>query len=499
MVTVARDQTVTPQSEFNNPIQWQLATAESLETFSSVCAYFAQNLSAQSNIPLGLVNSSWGGSVAEAWMSQNGLKTLTSATDDLTLLNAYIEDPVVANKLYEKQWIAWWQAQNQPWRYSEEFHWKAVPQLGDWNHFGDPALEGQDGLVWYAKTFELSASQVAQGATLKLGGIDEVDMTWVNGHFVGSQFGWGTPRVYTLPKGILQPGLNRLVVNVLSTYGQGGLVGPSEALQLILDNGESIALGDEWRYSKIPGRFGYPRSAPWHSINGMSTLYNAMIAPMAMVRLAGVLWYQGESNTGRASEYEALLTALMDDWRETFGKKTPFIVVQLPNFGDAAPQPVDANWARLRHAQAKAVRQNPLNGLVVTIDLGDDKDIHPTDKTKVGERAADVVLAMRGEAKGPTQGVWPKSAKREGMAVRVSFEPAGEVLTVKNGQSPTMFELCDEKCHRVAARVEGDSVLLDAASVTDAKTVRYCWADAPKCKLYGQFGLPVSSFELAIQ
>ncbi len=499
LVTVPRDQTVTPQVEFNNPIQWQVATEESLESFSSVCAYFAQNLSAQSNIPLGLVNNSWGGSVAEAWVSQSGLKALRFVADDLALLNAYIESPVVAGKQYEEQWTAWWQAQNQPWQYDEVFHWKVVPQLGDWNDFGDPALEGHDGLVWYAKTFELTPSQAAQGATLKLGGIDEVDMTWMNGHFVGSQFGWGTPRVYELSKGILQPGRNRLVTNVLSTWGQAGLIGPPGALQLVLENGDSIALGDDWRYSKVPSRYGYPRSAPWHSINGMSTLYNAMVAPMANANIAGVLWYQGESNTGRASEYEALLSALMDDWRETFGNTTPFVVVQLPNFGADAPQPVNAGWASLRHAQSQAVRQNPRNGLVVTIDLGDDKDIHPKDKTKVGKRAADVVLAMRDQAKGPIQGIIPKSAKREGSVVRVSFEPASEALTVQHGPSPTMFELCDEQCHRVTARVEGNTVVLEAASVTDAKTVRYCWADAPKCKLYGQSGLPVSSFEVTIQ
>ena len=147
-----------------------------------------------------------------------------------------------------------------------------------------------------------------------------------------------------------------MVINVLDTYGDGGLAGPSDAHAVALDDGTRIALDAPWQYRAAPSAQA-PPSAPWHAATGLSTLYNAMIAPLGAYGLRGMLWYQGESNTGESAAYAALLRTLRDDWRRQFGPRTPLLVVQLAGYGMAPSAPVDSGWAQLREAQRQVVAE----------------------------------------------------------------------------------------------------------------------------------------------
>ena len=251
-----------------------------------------------------------------------------------------------------------------------------------------PISATHDGMVWFRRSFSLTPAQAAGPATLSLGGIDEVDETWVNGRVIRNTFGWGSPRTYQLPAGTLRAGDNVVVVNVLSTWDAGGLMGPADAIALTLHDGMRVPLGDKWRYRTVPLGMGRPPRAPWETIAGLTTLYNGMIAPIGPYGLRGVAWYQGETNADAPAGYEPLLGGLMASWRSQFGADLPFLVVQLPNFGAVPTKPTEANWSEIREAERRAVAADRHAGLAVTIDIGEPDNLHPGNKRDVGRRLA---------------------------------------------------------------------------------------------------------------
>jgi len=495
------------QSDYPAAPRWQVADHDSVQDFSAVCYYFARSLQTKQDVPLGLIDASWGGSRIEPWISVPGLEKAGGLDDQIALLQAYADDPVAGSGEFARQWEAWWAkaaADTAPWQEQPGTAggWKSTPVMADWKSFGDPELEDYNGMVWYGRSFRLSPGQAAGQAELSLGGLDEVDVTWVNGAVVGNQFGWGTERDYTIPAGVLKAGDNTVVVNILSTWGMGGMLGPAERVRLQLADGSSVPLGDGWWYRKVPPAVGFPPRAPWESIGGLSGLYNAMIAPLGGLRLAGAIWYQGESNAGEGRRYETLLNALITDWRKQFGAQLPFLVVQLPDFGPLPTAPAESGWAGLRDAQRRVAAGDPLTGLVVTVDAGDPFDLHPTDKTRVAIRAADVARALVYGAEGLVDGLSPLRASRSGEEVTVEFDPAAG-LQVIGDATPVAFELCGDatgSCAYATARLDGHRVILTGPDAATATRVRHCWADAPICNLYAatEPPLPVSSFELEI-
>lgn len=264
-----------------------------------------------------------------------------------------------------------------------------------------------------------------------------------------------------------------------------------------------MLLDGAWRYRPASplAQTGIPPRAPWGDSQGMSTLYNAMIAPLAGYTLRGVAWYQGESNVSESAEYARLLPALFRDWRKVFGADLPFLVVQLADFGPVATRPIDSLWASLRDVQRRVVNADPHAALAVAIDVGDRYDIHPTNKQQVGRRLA---LAARrlihGEdivASGPS----PIDASRAGGQVVVRFSNAGSGLVVYGDKQPVGFELCDDenRCEYVDATVQDNRVLLEVGTLKEPSRVRYAWADSPISNLYNENDLPAVPFEIRIQ
>ena len=244
-----------------------------------------------------------------------------------------------------------------------------------------------------------------------------------------------------------------------------------------------------------------PPRAPWESISGLGGLHNAMIAPLGKLPMAGALWYQGESNAGDATGYERLLEALIAGWRSRFGAALGFIVVQLPNFGTPPIQPGESGWARIRDAQRRAAVADPATGLVVIIDAGDDRDLHPPNKLLVGQRAANVAGALVYGSSAIVDGIGPVRAWMQGARTLVEFVPPEETLVVAGDSTPVAFELCGDdasSCVYADAERVDNRILLTAPDMPDPRRVRYCWADAPICNLYGSSGLPVGTFEIPI-
>jgi sialate O-acetylesterase len=503
LLTVAHDSAAAPRAHFMTPVTWVKTTPATVAEFSAACFYFARELQKSEPIPLGLIHASWAGSRIEPWMGATALRAVGGFEAGLDLLQRYARDPKAGNAAQGAAWERWWHEhdRSEPWK-AARGTWADVPEpMRDWKTWGVAELKDHDGMVWFRRDVALTAQQAAANATLSIGGIDEVDETWVNGTPIGYSFGYGTERSYPVPPGLLHAGANSIVINVLSVYGAAGMYGPPEHLALHFQDLTSVALGGQWRYQPVPD-IGIPPRAPWDPVGGMAAVHNAMISPLLPYGLKGVLWYQGESNAGEAARYRSLLPALMQDWRREFAAPLPFLVVQLPDFGKRSSLPTESSWANLREVQRRVVLGDSRAALAVTIDLGDPQELHPPNKQAVGTRLARAALHLIYARSVTPSGPVPRGATPESDRVAVSFDDIDGGLQAISSNRVIGFELCtaaEGSCRFVDATIAGDRVLLDASSVAGATRVRFCWADSPLCNLVDESGLPAGPFELTIR
>lgn len=505
LLTISRDASATPRKAFSTPVRWQPATSESFAEFSATCFYFARELQQHINVPMGLIHASWGGSRIEPWMSVEALRDAGGFDDMLEILALRETQPREAIARWGALWERWWKSQvpfSRPWTGVKQGNWRTAPrELRHWEQWGDPELAAFNGMVWLRAAVDLSAAQARQAAMLSLAKIDDVDITWVNGRAIGSTAGPDTDRVYEIPKGVLKTGQNTIVINALDPWGPGGPWGDT-ARTLTLADGTSIALDGKWEYQIVPRSVGEPPRAPWDVTAGLSVIGNAMIAPLEHYRMRGVVWYQGESNTGQADRYETLLRHWMADWRARFGSDASFLIVQLANFGQPPTHPVESGWAGVREAQRRAVARDGHAGMAVTIDLGDRWDIHPANKQQVGYRLARAARHVVYKEAITPSGPAPVRAVRDNDAVVVEFEHVDGKLVAYSGSHPVGFELCGAQagsCEYALASIDGNRVKLVASNILDATRVRFCWADSPVCTLYDSAPLPAGPFEIEIR
>ena len=509
MLTVPKTSSLKPVESIANA-EWQIAAPTTVGKWSATCFYFARELQKIVNVPIGLVHASWGGANIRPWISAAGLQYIGGYDAGLKTLQQYSTNQDIAQQQFGQQWQEWWHNKShekpgtEPWRnlayHSNE--WRVAPtQLGDYQAWGIADLAKLTGLLWFRTTIHLSAKQAKSTATLHLGGIDEVDETWINGKVIGNTFGYGSERVYSIPAGVLRAGDNTLLVNVTNTYASGGLVGNFKRT-VTFANGDEVPLINEWKYLKVSSEIGYPPGAPWASVSGITTMYNGMIAPLGHYGFRGALWYQGESNTRESTTYQTLLSGLFADWRNQFGMDLPFLVIQLPNFGTRASTPIESGWAEVREAERLAVASDAHAGMAVTIDVGDPNNLHPPDKQTIGKRLARAARrAVYGENITPS-GPVPSSVHWDANAVVINFKDIEQGLIAYSHYGPISFELCGEAkgtCQYADAHIDGANVILTSSSMQTATRVRYCWADSPICTLYDGNGLPAGPFEMNVQ
>jgi sialate O-acetylesterase len=507
MYTVPRASTASPLTDLKSAGSWKVANTQNAGDFSAACFYFARELQPHVDVPIGLINAAWGGSTIEAWIGADALAVLGHAKE-IASLKTYAQDEKAAQMQFGNDWEAWWARSfpdaGQPWLEKSTTSWFPVPvPLRDWKKWGDADFDELNGMVWYRKTFDLSADQAKHGAVLHLGAIDEIDMTWVNGEPLAQSFGWGDNREYAVPANMLRAGRNQVVANVYSGWDLGGMFGPAEAIRLEIKDGSSLALGQGWMFKKAPKDAGDPPRAPWLAIGGMANIGNAMIAPLAPYGLRGVLWYQGESNTKQAKSYRLFLTALIRDWRTKFNnQELPFMIVQLPNFGLPVIAPTASDWSDLREAQRQTVVGDDAAGLAITIDSGENEDVHPPNKQIVGQRLARLARSLIYKQSLTPNGPVPRSAFRRANGIVIKFSGFDGSLIARSGTSPIAFETCgfdQASCRFADAVIEGDSVVVRSAAPANVMRIRYCWGAAPICNLYDAAGLPAGPFEVAVR
>ncbi len=479
--------------------KWQVCTPETVRYFSAVGYFFGRKLNQELNVPIGLINSSWGGTPAETWVSKSALQTMPSMQKPLEALQQTIQDKAS----HAERMATWWKQDfgtQQGWEKTDaaDADWKSVAQPGAWERNGVDEFNNFDGVVWFRRTVDVSAGLAGQDLKLSLGAIDDDDTTYWNGEEIGATQGFDKERVYTVKGQHVRAGKNVVAIRVLDTGGDGGLIGPAELM--FLKGGERIVpLENNWKM-KISKPLAELTVVPQETLNQNSptTLFNGMINPLLPGQIKGAIWYQGESNAGRAQEYRALLPTLILDWRARFGAATgapmPFYIVQLANFQQPTDDPNNGGWAYIREAQSLAAKNVPDTGIAVITDIGDAGDIHPKNKQDVGLRLALAALHQTYgeniEYSGPTL----KNAKPINGALQLTFDHAA-AMTLK-GDANRVFAVAgaDKKWSWAVPTIDGNTITLHSPDVAAPIYARFAWSDNPRANLYNSARLPASPF-----
>lgn len=490
-----------PQADFKECSGWQVCNPQNVAQFSATAYFFGRELYNRLHIPIGLINSSWPGTVIEAWTSANALRKILDFDDGLALLGD--ETKYLARKSSvakeAEQWEALLERHNAEHGPDElkaattafnDASWKVQQLPGLWESSVLPSL---DGIVYYRRKIVLPASFAGKEMHLKFLADDD-DKVWLNGKVIGQTKGYNVQRNYKIEKGLLKEGENILLIKVFDGGGGGGIYGlPGE---LVLTSGsESVSLAGEWKY--IVGtdlRNLSPKPVLQRTEDMPTAIYNQMIHPLVKTQLAGIIWYQGESNAPRAHQYQTLFPLMINDWRKEFGQPLlPFYYVQLANYMAPAQEPSESEWAELREAQLKALAL-PRTGMAVAIDIGDKDDIHPKNKQEAGRRLALIALAKSYGAPVEYSGPQYKSYIINNNSVTLAFDFNKGLLPLNEALKGFTISGADRKFYLAEARIVGDKVVVFSDHVPHPVAVRYNWGDNPNGNLSNSAGLPASPF-----
>lgn len=505
---------MTPDNHFaarNNG--WTVCNYTNLAPFSATAYFFGRDLKKHLNVPIGLIQTCWGGTVAEAWTGKESLELDPDFTKGLKNLSEMSASKENAMKKYEADKLQWqknvdskdagmkngkavWAA---PGFNDESWMTMKVPGL-----FSQNGLERFDGLVWFRHMVDIPSSMTGKALTLRLGSVDDIDVTYFNGVRIGQTEGWAKERVYQIPARLVKAGRNVIAVRNLDTGGDGGLYGKTEQFRLTADgqkgaekDTQEINLSGEWRYKVSTGMQELPAlpANPNGNPNLPTVLYNAMINPLIPYTIKGAIWYQGEANASRAYQYRDLLPLMINDWRSRWGYRFPFYIVQLANFMARHDHPTESAWAELREAQALTTNLDN-TGVSCTIDIGMEKDIHPSNKQDVGHRLALIARAKTYGQNVEFSGPLYKSYEMMGHCIRIHFDHTTDGLKTNDDRPVTGFAIAgpDHVWHWATATIDGNSVIVSSDKVKFPVAVRYAWADNPACNLYNGANLPAFPF-----
>lgn len=511
------DKTISPTPR-DVPVSagWDVAAPATVGSWTAVGYFFGRDLQRRLDVPIGLVNASWGGTRVEAWTSREVMTALPGSTDDIKGLDELAGNFAELSRRRAEMRQAWdagkvqlvalerdvahQQRMSDP--AFDDSAWSEIRTPGDWDSQGNRGVKGE---AWYRKTVEIPAAWAGKDLELSPGAADEIETTFFNGAKIGSTgavepfdtSAWNKQRSYTVPGALVKPGRTVVAVRVANLIGEGGLRANGDAAAMFLRPigaaaGDGLSLAGTWRFT-FSLRMVEPIGA---NPNTASVLFNGMIHPLLGFPITGAIWYQGESNAGAAWAYRDRFPAMISDWRTRWGQGDfPFLWVQLANFRDPKTEPRTDDWAVLREAQEHTLRL-PATGTALAIDVGDAKDIHPRDKQTVGARLA---LAARKVAYGEQlvhSGPRYAGMSVEGRAIRLRFDLYGSSLAAKGGDLKRFaIAGADQKFTWAQARIDGDSVIVSSDAVAAPVAVRYAFEINPEgANLYNRDGLPASPF-----
>lgn len=460
---------------------WEECNPLTSPTFSAVAYFFGQALEKELDVPVGLIHSSWGGTDIETWTSWEAAmenpvyasykgKTLEKA------LGYSMQDIERFKKALEKDkgLIEKWYAPTMKTTDWEKVH---IPSI--WSG----ALKNEDGVVWFRTEIDLPDEAAGLEGHIQLGGIDDGDITYVNGVEVGRTDFWFANRNYHIKDGILKSGKNIITLRMTDTGTIGGMSAKDEEVFLEVA-GRKYPLAGEWSYkpSVLSSSYGFSNTGSGPN-SFSSLLYNGMIRPLVGYNIKGVIWYQGENNAAHAWQYRSLFPLMINDWRKQWGYEFPFIWVQLANFMAIEAQPQESEWAELREAQNMTLRLHKTGQAVIT-DIGEAFDIHPRNKQDVGKRLAQNALKIAYGQDVLGAGPVFESMKKEGNKIILSFSNVGKGLSTsdKNRYSYINgFTIAgsDRKFVWAQAYIHDGKVIVFNDEIKEPVAVRYGWSNNP--------------------
>lgn len=495
-IKIQHDINTVPQHDVL-PSNWAICTQDVVGDFSGVGYYFAKEIYQKTHIPIGILNVSWGGSMIETWMSKEALNNsdefhyLKNTATVLNFEDIKNQKVTQIERLQNHKLTAF----DTETLLQTDFDDTSLPTMIQPKGWESQALGNLDGVVWIRKTIELPHKQAEQNAILSLSRIDDEDITYVNGIKIGENKVWNEERQYYIPSGILKSGKNVIAIKITDTGGGGGLWGEPEKVFLQIGE-EKIALAGNWKFF-VKNVFVVKDANSFQSL-----AYNAMVNPLVNFPVKGFIWYQGESNAPRAYQYRTAFPLLIEDWRKKWKSELPFYYVQLATYKTTGNSNVGCDWAELREAQTLTL-QIPKTGMVVTTDIGNPFDIHPTNKHDVGKRLAQIALHNEYKITTPYQNVSFKLYEIKENQLVVYFDNFGDYLVTPNDELIKGFEIADEsqKFQTVTGRIATDEngiknkVIIDLPPYYNMQALRFGWiGDASECNLFNSYGLPLIPF-----
>jgi sialate O-acetylesterase len=497
---VAQDLSGTPKDDLKQG-NWEAANKENVGNFTAVGYYFARKLYSELKIPIGIINTSWGGTNVETWTSREAFENsadFKAMIADVPTLNVDSISKLYARKMKERVE----KIQGNPVSADNENSFKELSfNDNSWGELNTPSLwENQplgdlDGVVWMRKTITLTADDLKNKAVLSLAKIDDEDITYVNGIEIGRNTQYDLKRVYSVPANVLKEGKNVIAVRIVDNSGGGGIYGEAQDLKLAIGS-KSIPLDGKWKFRVIVVKTALsPNSYP-------SLLYNAMVNPLVPYGIQGVLWYQGEANVWRAAEYKKSFPLMINDWRTKFKQGNfPFYFVQLSTFDEfGGNSQKGSRWAELREAQSETLKL-PNTGMAVTTDIGNAKDIHPTNKQDIGLRLAAIAMNNIYGKKQVHSGPTYKSQEIKGNQIILTFDNIGNGLSTPNNDEIKGFEIgfeiagADKVFHSAKAIIKDNKVIVSSDQVQNPVAVHYGWADDDTAiNLFNKEKFPASPF-----
>ncbi len=513
---------------------WQPSSPETVRNFSAIAWYFGRKLQEHLKVPVGLIHSSWGGTIIEAWMSAGAIGEFPELREKLADVQLLAKSESERERTFQEAVDALMrQAREEDAGLKE--HWEILPAGtaldASWRDISLPnpvqvLWPEVNGVYWFRKEIDIPAAWAGKDLTLSLGPVDDFDETFWDGVQVGSGSVWNIPRLYKVPGAAVKAGKAVISIRNTDDHGNGGLYGAAADLWVEGPDGQRISLADKWKVKLSVSFENIPVNTA-RQPNLMSVLYNGMVRPLAPYRIAGVIWYQGESNAAHAARYRDLMPTMVTDWRRTWGYDFPFYITQIANHHGVQPEPAESTWAELREAQSLTALHMKGVEQACIIDLGEAEDVHPVRKQEAGERLALLALGNQyGVRRVVCNGPRLLSYKLVDGAVELCFgdvamglctKPSGAYAEARYGSvamdldlvkqaengTPTGFQIAgpDGVWHWAEARIvplkapnRPQSVIVSSPDVPYPVAVRYGWADNPVCNLYNSAGLPMWPF-----
>lgn len=499
---VKRNIAFTASPDIESERGWEPANPHTILNWTAVGYFFAKNLFNKYQVPIGLINCSYGGTPAEAWMNENILSdfpiSFAKAIEykDTALVSHILKRDKMLSENWTKQINDNDIGMKEKWQ-DVNYNTSSWPKMEMPNYWQDKGLSEVDaGIVWFKKQINVPAAYIGKNALLRLGSIAQRDITYFNGVKVGVNNSKYPLRKYVLDSKLLNEGVNTITVRVLNESGKAGFI-KDKPYQLELGD-TVINLGGDWQYRLSTTSTPLLREDITRFQDQTSAMYHGMLEPLVGYGIKGVIWYQGESNVSRAKEYLTVFTRLISSWRKEWNQGAfPFLFVQLANINLPKNEPSESKLAELQEAQQLALSL-PNTGMAVANDIGEWNDVHPLNKADVGNRLA---LAAAKVAYGDSAVVYSgptyQSMKIEGNKIVLKFSNIGTGLMIKGVGDLKHFSIAgaNKKFVWAKAEITGNTITVWNEFIDHPVAVRYAWADNPVgANLYNKEGLPASCF-----